>query len=658
MSRSIKILLLLALITMRVEGQLLEAVLDNDDAPACSRKAFLFSTNPVSGSAASANIDITYYKLDLAITVAPGYVRGRVMVTGLALADSVQQVQLDLSNAMTVDSILTGGNRLSFIHYPSTLDIELERFHSAGEAITLEIFYRGVPISAGFGSFEFSSHAGVPWVWSLSEPYGARDWWPCKNHPLDKADSVDVWVTCDSRFKVGSNGKLLAVIDNGNGTRTHRWASRYPIASYLVSVALTDFAEFSNWFHHTPQDSMEILNYVLPEHLAQAQAELPRTVSMLDVFSRLFGLYPFISEKYGHSEFGQGGAMEHQTMTSTTNFAENTLSHELAHQWFGDLITCANWPNLWLNEGFATYSEALYLEATYGADAFRTHMESKLESALRAQGTLYVADTSTVQNLFNNNRVYSKGAAVLHMLRHILGDSVFFRSVRSYVDDPRFRFGTATTEDLQGVFESVSGMSLDYFFRQWVYGENYPQYSFSWKDEQAAGGYVTTVKIHQTTRTSNPTFFIMPIDIKLSNEDRDTTVVITPVVDGEEFLIHTSYKPGLVELDPGHWILREILIDNPALPTTYALSQNYPNPFNAGTVISFEVPRRSVGGLKVYNAIGEEMATLIEGRLEPGLHTINWDGVGTSGVHLPSGVYFYRLLAEGSSVARKMILLR
>jgi len=658
MSRSIKIALILSLVTMSVEGQLLEAVHDNDDAPVCSRKASHFRASLAGGSAASTNIDITYYKLDLDISTAPGYLHGQITASGLALADSIDQVQLDLSNAMTVDSVLAGGGRLSFIQYPSILDIELSRFHFTGELITLEIFYRGVPLSTGFGSFEFSSHAGVPWVWSLSEPYGASDWWPCKNHPLDKADSVDVWVTCDSRFKVGSNGKLLAVIDNGNGTRSHHWSTRYPIASYLVSVALTDFAAFSNWFHYAPQDSMEILNYVLPEHLAQAQAELPRTVSMLDVFSRLFGLYPFINEKYGHSEFGRGGAMEHQTMTSTTDFAENTLSHELAHQWFGDLITCANWPNLWLNEGFATYSEALYLEATYGTDAFRTHMESKLESALRAQGTLYVADTSTVQNLFNNNRVYSKGAAVLHMLRHILGDSVFFRGVRSYLDDPRFRFGTATTEDLQGVFEYVSGMSLDYFFRQWVYGANYPQYSFSWKDEQMAGGYVTTVKIHQATRTTNPEFFIMPIDIKLSSEERDTTVVITPVVDGEEFLIHTSYKPDLVELDPGHWILREILNDNPILPTAYALSQNYPNPFNAGTVISFEIPRRSVVGLKVYNVIGEEVATLIEGRLEPGLHTVNWGGAGAGGTHLPSGVYFYRLLAEGSSVARKMILLR
>jgi aminopeptidase N len=581
-----------------------------------------------------------------------------VTITARATEDSLRIVTFDLSNAMTIDSVRLGGIRLAFNHYPLFFEVQLNRAYAAGELMSLEIFYHGVPLGTGFGSFVFSSHAGVPWVWSLSEPYGARDWWPCKNHPLDKADSVDILITCDSRFKVGSNGRLLSVIDNGNNTRTHHWSGRYPIASYLVSITLTDFAEFSNWFHYSPQDSMEVLNYVLPEHLAQAQAALPGTVSMLRVFSDVFGLYPFINEKYGHSEFGLGGAMEHQTMTSTTTFAENTLSHELAHQWFGDLITCANWPNLWLNEGFATYSEALYLEAAYGIAAYRSHMEDKLESALRAQGTLYVEDTSSVQNLFNNNRVYSKGAAVLHMLRHILGDSVFFRSVRSYVADPRFRFGTATTEDLQEVFESVSGLSLDYFFRQWVYGENHPQYSMSWDAEQSAGGFVTTVQVFQTTRTNNPTFFIMPIDLRLSAGTRDTTFVVTPAFSGEAFSIHTPFMPDRVELDPDHWILGEMLPVNPAVPQSYSLNQNYPNPFNAGTVISFDVPRRAFIGLKVYNVIGEEVAVLVDGQVEPGPHTVRWDGIGSHGAHLPSGVYFCRLLGEGSSVARTMVILR
>ena len=158
--------------------------------------------------------------------------------------------------------------------------------------MSFEVNYRGVPGSSGFGSFTFSSHAGKPWVYTLSQPYGAKDWWPCKDHPLDKADSVDIWVTVDSTLKVGSNGKLVAVISNGDGTKTYQWAERYPISTYLVSMAVSDYAEFTNWFKYSPADSMPVLNYVLPEHLSNALANLPRTVDMLHVYSNLSAFIP------------------------------------------------------------------------------------------------------------------------------------------------------------------------------------------------------------------------------------------------------------------------------------------------------------------------------------------------------------------------------
>ena len=157
-----------------------------------------------------------------------------------------------------------------------------------------------------------------PWIWSLSEPYGARDWWPCKDHQLDKADSADIIVTCPNGLKVGSNGLLRSTTDNGNGTTTFFWAERYPIATYLISVAIGPFATFSNWYRYSPSDSMEVLNYVLPSHLSLALGSLPKAVQMLEIFSRIYGPYPFLKEKYGHSEFGRGGAMEHQTMTPTS----------------------------------------------------------------------------------------------------------------------------------------------------------------------------------------------------------------------------------------------------------------------------------------------------------------------------------------------------
>lgn len=278
-----------------------EAVLQKNE-----EQRYIALMSAMSKPASDLNIDVKYYKLNIRITTSPNYLRGIVTMKAASVVGNLTSVTLDLMSAMTVDSVKSGITNLSFTQQPTTVTITLDRSYGAGEMITMDIYYRGVPGSSGFGSFTFSSHAGTPWVYTLSEPYGAKDWWPCKDHPSDKADSVDIWVTVDSTFKVGSNGKLVAVVNNGDGTKTHQWAERYPISTYLVEMAITNFSEFTNWFKYTPTDSMPVLNYVLPEHLANAEANLPRAVDMLAIYSNRYGLYPFINEKYGHSEFGWG----------------------------------------------------------------------------------------------------------------------------------------------------------------------------------------------------------------------------------------------------------------------------------------------------------------------------------------------------------------
>ena len=302
----------------------------------------LFQSSAAGGALADENIDVKYYRLNLTITAAPPYIRGDVSINATSQTSNLMTIHLDLMNSLTIDSVLVGGTKVSFSQQASSVSIRLDHAYSQGETIPSHIFYQGVPGSSGFGSFAFSTHGSMntPWIWSLSEPYGAKDWWPCKDHPSDKADSADMIVTVDSSYKVGSNGRLVSVSVNDTGTVTYHWHEAHPISSYLISVAITNYAAFSNWFHYTPTDSMEVLNYVLPEHLTSAQAQLPVAVTGLGIFSDLFGLYPFIDEKYGHSEFEWGGAMEHQTMTSTGSFSEDIIIHELAHQWFGDMITC------------------------------------------------------------------------------------------------------------------------------------------------------------------------------------------------------------------------------------------------------------------------------------------------------------------------------
>ncbi len=516
--------------------------------------AFAKATETVS---AEDRIDVTYYTLNLTVTTSPQYLRGDVIMNAISLQNGLSSLTLDLMSSMTIDSIFVDTTKVSFVQHSSTFDVTLDKAYDLNEPIELQIFYRGVPGSSGFGSFEFSSHSGTPWVWSLSEPYGAKDWWPCKDHPKDKADSADVFVTCSSSYKVGSNGKLLSVTDNGNGTSTHHWQERYPISTYLISIAITNFSSFSNWFHYSPTDSMEVLNYVLPEHLASAQSNLPLIIPMLQAYSDMFGLYPFINEKYGHSEFGWGGGMEHQTMTSLGGFSESLIAHELAHQWFGDMITCESWPNIWLNEGFATYLTDMYYERQYGTSAYWSRILSEMNSAKGAVGTVYVSDSSNVGTLFNGALVYNKGASVLHMLRHVVGDSNFFHSMYNYANDPAYKYGTAMTEDFQLVCETTSGMNLDYFFNEWIYGEKYPKYLVQWADTSTDSGYVVTMTVSQSTGTTNPSFFTMPVDVKFSATGWDTTVVLFNDQQAQTFTIPLSHEPTTMQFDPDSWILKD-----------------------------------------------------------------------------------------------------
>ena len=611
---------------------------------------------------AANSIDVTYYRLGLTVITPPQgtLLSGSVLVRAVSLSDTLRQVPLDLSDPMTVDSVVMNGARMSFSHAFSLLWVTLDSMYPAGQLFEFTVYYSGIPVSRGFGSFAFGSHGLTPWVWSLSEPYGARDWWPCKDHPLDKADSVDILVTCDARFKVGSNGRLVSITGHGDGTHTYAWSERYPIATYLVSIAITNYVEFSDWFHYTPSDSMQILNYVLPEQFSSVRANAAKTVTMLEIFSRLFGLYPFIEEKYGHASFGVGGAMEHQTMTSTTTYDEFVIAHELGHQWFGDLITCGSWRDLWLNEGFATYSEALYVEQRYGFPTYKVYMRPILEGAKRAVGTLRVSDTSSVANLFNSNRVYDKGGAVLHMLRHVLGDPLFFASLQSYVADPRLRYATAVTEDFRAVCERTSGQDLGYFFDEWVDGEGYPLYEYSWNTLATAGGFETTVRVEQRAKSTPPAFFTMPLDCRISAGGWDTTIVVWNNAASQQFTLLLSHQPDSLRLDPGEWVLGEFtnLNEIGLVPATFALLQNYPNPFNPETVIRFDLAHQEYVSLKVYDLLGREVATLVEGKMPPGRHQAVWNRTQNPGQSLASGVYLYRLLAGGFSAARTMLLLK
>lgn len=587
------------------------------------------------------SIDVIYYKLNLTVNYEPNLLAGSVTINSVSRVSNLSSVFYDFRDNMSVDSILYSGNPVSFLHSQNKIDVSLPDTLGISDLISIEIFYHGIPDPTGFGSFEFGSHNGnEPSIWTLSEPYGASDWFPCKNVPSDKADSSDVIVTCSKNLIPVSNGTLKSVQNNSNGTHTYSWHNSYPIANYLISLAISNFAQYNFHFKYSPTDSMPVVNYIYPEDLNSTIPFLDKTSTMLSLFSDLFGLYPFVTEKYGHAQFGGQGAMEHQTISSMGVFNESIMAHELAHQWFGDKITCRDWQNIWLNEGFATFCEALYAEHVYGKTDYNDFIRSRMSNAKTATGTIYVQDVNSIGQIFSGNRSYAKGCTVLHMLRGITGDSIFFRIMKSYATDTSFAYGTAVTEDFRRVAENISQLNLEYFFNEWIYGENYPKYNVGWTTEALSGNqYKATINILQDVNTF-PQFFSMPIQIKIITQRGDTVFHIFNNAQSQNFEFILNSQPLDFKVDPDNWILKDVRGEN-VVPVNFVLNQNFPNPFNPKTTINFQLGKPSSVSIKVYDVLGKEIQTLFNDRLREGNYNIDFYSA-----NLASGVYFYTIEAR------------
>ena len=498
-------------------------------------------------------IDVTYYKLDVAIDNSSHNISGVITISAKSLNNGLKTIFIDLQNSLTVNTVTHNGKNVTFTHENNKINITLYKSYNVGDEFTIYIDYSGTPGNSGFGSFEFSSHNGIPLIWSLSEPYGASDWWPCKDTPADKADSADIWITVDKSLVPVSNGTLEEIVDNGT-THTYKWHSKYPIAQYLISLAITNYELYTNKFI-TGEDTMMVNHYNFPERLTDSRkVNLDRTVDMLKVFTELYGPYPFLEEKYGHAEFGWGGGMEHQTCTSMGSFGSSIIAHELAHQWFGDKITCKDWHHIWLNEGFATYSESAYSESVGGFSAYQNSMAAEMASAKSAIGSIWVQDISSVGQIFNSSRTYAKGAVVLHMLRGIVGTETFYNIMRAYAADTTVAYGVAVTEDFQRVAEKVSGINLEKFFRGWIYGENYPNYSFGYTIDTLASGYEVNLTIDQVQTTN---LFWMPIQIEIKSKSKDFNYTVWDSLQTQTFKLSVDEYPSEILLDPANWILKK-----------------------------------------------------------------------------------------------------
>ncbi|MDZ7334119.1 MAG: M1 family aminopeptidase [candidate division KSB1 bacterium] len=495
--------------------------------------------------------DVKHYDLDLIIDVSAKKIIGAVRILSQVVVGPLSTMEVNLLKNMVVDSVVSSGKRLAFSHKTDLIKIELGNTYQLHDYFSVKIYYRGQPEQSDFGAFGFSTHSGQPMIWSLSEPYGARNWWPCKDFPIDKADSVDIRVTVPIPLIVASNGTLRSETKRGN-YKTYWWHESYPIVTYLVSVAIYPYHVYSDYYRYSPNDSMEVRYYVFPDQLELIRSAYAKTVRMIDIFSKIFGEYPFIREKYGHAQFMGFANMEHQTLTSLVSRSEGTIVHELAHQWWGDYITCQDFHHIWLNEGFATYSEALYYEREYGVVEFKQEMES---NKYFGGGTIYVSDVSKTSLIFNYDRSYRKAAWVLHMLRHVVGDENFFKILKAYYNDNRLRYGTATTEDFKAICERVSGINLEKFFQQWIFKEYFPKYRYSWNWQKNGTNYDIQLTIEQLQTNQ---IFWMPIDVTITTFSGEQTFVVWDSLKTQVFNLAVADEPLRVELDKDDWILKEV----------------------------------------------------------------------------------------------------
>jgi len=603
------------------------------------------------------NYDVHFYGLDLQINPTTEIITGTVQV-GFTAETAMDEMRLDLDNSMELDSL--GGAALSAQHAENELTIFLDQTFQPGDTAFILIHYSGHPVESGFQAFAFDTQGGVPMISTLSEPYGARTWWPCKDIPTDKADSVDINITVPEAYIAVANGLLVNEVDLGNGWRRFEWQHRYPVTTYLISLAITNYTYWTDTYHFADGDSMPLEYWVYPSNDTETvRTRWRRTAAALDAYNAAYGKYPFAREKYGMAEFEWGGAMEHQTCSSMGSSGENTIVHELAHQWWGDLVTCANFHHIWINEGFATYSEALYWGSVYGEDAYHEHMATK---DMDYYGSIYRSDTTNVWSIFNYI-VYGKGAWVLHMLRHVVGEETFFDILAEYRS--QYAFSHAATEDFQAVAEQVYGESLEWFFEPWIYGTGRPNYRWWWTqgDMDSTGMYSLTIHIDQTQVESTGTFFPMPVDIRLISAELDTTFKVWNAEEDQTLQLHLPFTLTDVELDPGNWILKTaqevVAIDPGTGPDDFNLAKAYPNPFNSGTTLSYSVQDGFKGQLMILDLRGRLVQIWQVEHQQAGQYRVHWNARDRGGAPVSSGIYLIRLMdPTGKAHTRKVTLLK
>lgn len=466
------------------------------------------------------NYDLQYQRMD--VTIDPGVYNISGSVTShFKPTQALNNIYFDLNHNLTVSQVNYHGQNLTFQQL-STKELKINFTASlpANVLDSLTITYNGAPDVTNNAFFN-GSQSGTPILSTLNEPYGAQDWFPTKQSLNDKIDRFDLKITTPVQYNVAANGKLMSETILGNGQKRTFWRTQYPTAAYLIALSITNFVKLNDTMGNPP---FPFVNYIYPSTNTNAtsMANIEWTKTVMNTFETYFGAYPFRNEKYGHMEFEAGGGMEHQTMSSMGAWSKQLIAHELAHQWFGDKVTCGAWNDIWLNEGFATFGEHVAYEKLImnNADFLNYLLGEKDYITSVPGGSVYVADSSlgNINSIFSGRLSYSKGGYVVRMLKWVLGDTAFYQALKDYHARPNLAYSYARTADLNASLLTSTGKDLTEFFNDWIYGQGYPTYDIRWRQV----GNQVTFKASQTQSHSSVSFFEMPLPIKVTGTGGQT----------------------------------------------------------------------------------------------------------------------------------------
>jgi aminopeptidase N len=559
------------------------------------------------------NYDVTYHELRFTVNpnVTTPYIDGIVKTTFTAL-DEMNSIVFDMATQLAVSSVVMNGSNLTYSQSNYQLFIDFPNTIATGNSATVEITYAGAPPQAE-QAFTRTTHNGTPVIFTLSEPFGARDWWPCKQDLNDKIDNIDVYITCPSTYIGVSNGLLLNSVTSGGNTTRH-FQHNYPIPAYLISLNVTNYVTYNieAGLGTTESPLIPIINYLYPEsNTTTVQNAINQTIPIFNIFEEKFGPYPYRNEIYGHVQFSYGGGMEHATMSSMGGWSRGLIAHELGHQWFGNQVTCGTWKDIWLNEGLTEYTAGIAVEEIDGPAAFVSWKANKINNITsQTGGAVYLTDAEAqnVARIFSSRLSYNKGSMVTHMLRWVMGDTAFFQALKNYLNDSNLSYGYAITDDLVAHLEAEHGASLTEFFNDWLYNQGYPTYDVQ---AQNLGAGQVRITLNQTQSHSSVSFFEMPVEIRLTGSSGQTQdVVLNHTFSGQEFVVPVAFTVTGVQFDPN----RHIISRN----STTTLSNNsfelaesillYPNP--SDDLVTIQMPTNiSIEKVSFYNALGQNILT-------------------------------------------------